>query len=139
MKINDEYPINDPNRYIPDFDNVSITGSDNGCKQGVNRICDVIYSISNKVNSLDDLIADEISNAELRGRKDGFKIGFIKGFDVGNSNIKIKNIDYDSIKKFSEWCYINGIDFSYMMKSTDDTKFTTRVINKFKKDIENDE
>lgn len=36
-----------------------------------------------------------------------------------------------AIEEFAEWCYVNGIDFSYMQKATDTEPFCKRVIDKF--------
>ena len=42
-----------------------------------------------------------------------------------------KTIRYDAIKEFADWCYINGIDFSYMRKATDTESYSERVIKRF--------
>ena len=36
-----------------------------------------------------------------------------------------------TIDEFAKWCYVNGIDFSYMAKGTDTEPFCKRVIDKF--------
>lgn len=36
-----------------------------------------------------------------------------------------------AIYEFANWCYMNGIDFSYMMKATDTENFCERVIKRF--------
>lgn len=37
----------------------------------------------------------------------------------------------EAIDEFAKWCYVNGIDFSYMAKGTDTEPFCKRVIDKF--------
>lgn len=37
----------------------------------------------------------------------------------------------ECIEEFADWCYMNGIDFSYMMKATDTEGFCERVIKRF--------
>lgn len=37
----------------------------------------------------------------------------------------------NAIDEFAKWCYVNGIDFSYMAKGTDTESFCKRVIDKF--------
>ena len=36
-----------------------------------------------------------------------------------------------AIDEFAKWCYVNGIDFSYMAKGTDTVPFCKRVVDKF--------
>ena len=71
---------------------------------------------------------------------DFYENGFKEGLDLSNhinkANMDIKNIDLDSIKVFAKWCYINGIDFSYMAKATDKIPFIDRVLNRFKTEME---
>lgn len=71
---------------------------------------------------------------------DFYKNGFKEGLDLSNhinkANMDIKNIDLDSIKVFAKWCYINGIDFSYMAKATDKIPFIDRVLNSFKTEMD---
>lgn len=92
--------------------------------------------ISNKVL---ETIKSEVKNAKIQGCKEGYDKGYDKGFnrglEVGMSDLKVDMIDWDSIKIFAAFCYINGIDFSYMTKAEDKTPFTDRVINKFKESI----
>ena len=99
-------------------------------------ISSTINEITEKVNRLKDQIDFEIRTVSSDSYKDGFNAGFDKGFELGDSSPEIEEIDWDSIKKFAKWCYIHGIDFSYMAKGTDTIPFTERVINKFKEEIE---
>jgi hypothetical protein len=45
-----------------------------------------------------------------------------------------EHILQEAIKDFAEWCYINGIDFSYMAKATDTEPFCTSIIKRFNAD-----
>ena len=40
-------------------------------------------------------------------------------------------IRQSAIKEFASWCYVNGVDFSYMRKGTDTEPFATTVIKRF--------
>lgn len=113
MNIDSRYGIGDPRRYNPS-----------------------INTINKTMESFFDNVTNDILTARESGYADGFKTGFTKGFQLGYSDAEIKDIDYDSIKIFAKWCYVNGIDFSYMAKGTDTEPFTIRVINKFKKEME---
>jgi hypothetical protein len=53
----------------------------------------------------------------------------MQGFGHYEQEIRNKAID-----EFAEWCYMNGIDFSYMAKATDTEPFCKRVIDKFNAD-----
>lgn len=83
-------------------------------------------------HTVERLISDKIV--------DSYKNGFKEGMDLSNHinkvNMDIKNIDLESIKVFAKWCYINGIDFSYMTKATDKIPFIDRVLNRFKTEMD---
>ena len=40
-------------------------------------------------------------------------------------------IKKEAVKDFAKWCYIHGIDFSYMAKATDTEPFCTTVLKKY--------
>lgn len=44
---------------------------------------------------------------------------------------KEQEIRNKAIDEFAKWCYVNGIDFSYMHKATDTEPFCKRVIDRF--------
>lgn len=41
----------------------------------------------------------------------------------------------EAIKEFAKWCYVKGIDFSYMAKATDTEPFVATVIKKYNADM----
>ena len=41
----------------------------------------------------------------------------------------------EAINEFAKWCYVNGIDFSYMAKATDTEPFVATVIKKYNADM----
>jgi len=90
----------------------------------IDNIIEELKSVQNKYES-------DIKRAESDGYRKAFNDGFDKGYKLGSSDCEIENIDWDSIKVFAKWCYINGIDFSYMSKCTDTVPFTERVITRF--------
>lgn len=58
----------------------------------------------------DDFTQDLLNMGYTKGLKDGYE---------------------KAIDEFAKWCYVNGIDFSYMRKATDTESFVTRVVKKF--------
>lgn len=49
--------------------------------------------------------------------------------------LETAQIEHQGIMKFAKWCYVNGIDFSYMAKATDTEPFVVKVINRFNAEI----
>lgn len=92
--------------------------------------------IITQLKNYDSTMNNKIAQSFVDGYKEGFATGFKKAFEVANIEFEVANIDMNSIKVFSEWCYINGIDFSYMAKATDTVPFTERVMKKFKEEID---
>ena len=119
MKEDVKYETNDPRRYNPEF---QTSGTNDPSFEDVVTLLKRIKSHHN----------DAVSQARHDGYKEGFATGFEKAFHLLHSEIDVNNIDWESIKIFSGWCYVNGIDFSYMAKGTDTEPFTERVMNKFK-------
>lgn len=79
--------------------------------------------ITSNIEKLNDEISDEIDNS--------YKKGLLEGLRIDQDLQKINNgLDLKSIKVFAKWCYLNGIDFSYMAKRPGDN-FIERVIEKF--------
>lgn len=95
-----------------------------------------LYNAIDKIKETTDDITDTIYRESF---SNGYNAGFNKGFEVGSSNLSIDYLDWNSIKIFAAFCYINGIDFSYMAKPTDTVPFVDRVVNKFKDSIEKED
>ena len=158
MKENTQYNTGDPRRYDPEF-NEFYKGSEipqnnqNGLfsnriniKSDSNRLNETSQSPSKLDRDIDKIIDmlhsvnyehdEAIREANHQGYRIGFNAGFQKADEIYNINCDFKDIDWESIQKFAKFCYIYGIDFSYMAKGTDTIPFTERVINKFKEEIE---
>ena len=105
----------------------------------VNHLKTNLDNIQKELNTIRYKIESNDKDQYFKGYKEGFETGCAKAIEVYNAIDDIKNIDMESIRLFSSWCYINGIDFSYMAKSTDKIPFTEKVIKRFKEDIEKDQ
>ena len=60
--------------------------------------------------------------------KNGDEIAEVSVIELENMFEEIKS---NAIEEFAKWCYVNGIDFSYMHKATDTEPFCKRVIDRF--------
>lgn len=45
-----------------------------------------------------------------------------------------ESIRKEAVEDFAKWCYINGIDFSYMHKATDAEPFCKRVLKRYEEE-----
>ena len=97
----------------------------------IDKIIDMLHSVNHEHD-------ESIREANHQGYRIGFNAGFQKADEIYNINCDFKDIDWKSIQKFVKFCYIYGIDFSYMAKSTDTQPFTTTVINRFKEYLESE-
>lgn len=83
----------------------------------------------------------KISDANDKGYHKGFEDGLKKGTELASIDLDTTDPDVDidlrTIKIFASWCYIHGIDFSYMAKATDRESFEERVIKRFIQDLKN--
>ena len=86
-----------------------------------------------------NMIKSYINEAYDDGYEKGFEQGILRGSELTLEEMDIDNLDMDSIRVFAAFCYVNGIDFSYMGKSDDLLPFTERVIIKFKECIANND
>lgn len=96
---------------------------------------DEIDKIIDNLKTLKEHHRFDLVSEKEASYKEGFNNGFKQSRDIERSNCDVKNIDWESIKIFAGWCYINGIDFSYMAKGTDTIPFTERVVKRFEQDM----
>ena len=160
MKENTQYNTEDPRRYDPEFielykgseipwnnqnglfsNRINIKSDSNRLNESnqipskfdrdIDKIIDMLHSVNHEHDTA-------IREANHQGYKIGFNAGFQKADEIYNINCDFKDIDWKSIQKFAKFCYIYGIDFSYMAKSTDTQPFITTVINRFKEYLESE-
>lgn len=48
--------------------------------------------------------------------------------------VQAESIRKEAVEDFAKWCYINGIDFSYMHKATDTEPFCKRVLKRYEEE-----
>lgn len=98
-----------------------------------------LKDIIDELKDIDQKYQDEINNvyhaSYSQGHKDGVKFGTKIKEDLKELQQTDSKLDYNSIRIFAAWCYICGIDFSYMSKANETKPFIDRVIEKFEAEV----
>lgn len=90
-----------------------------------------INNIKNELTNINDFVNSKLRNSYDEGYNAGLKTGYEEVITTLKNDNNIPEIDMTSIKIFASWCYVNGIDFSYMAKATDTEHYTNKVIRNF--------
>lgn len=83
-------------------------------------------SINEQIDVLKRNVEKEIKESYDKGYIDGV----LKCHALDGIKTPLDNSEYRVIKDFAKWCYVHGIDFSYMSSGYD----VERVLDKYEED-----
>lgn len=88
---------------------------------------------------MSDLISRSALIESIEEEAETRLLGYESGISLGEMKEWVENQPtVEAINEFAKWCYLHGIDFSYMTKGTDTESFCTTVIKKFNADMRGD-
>lgn len=86
------------------------------------------------INKLIDELKAKTNKAIEESYDKGFIDGVLKCHALDGIRTPLDSTEYKIIKEFAGWCYIHGIDFSYMSKGNEPKPFVERVLEEYEKD-----
>lgn len=87
-------------------------------------------SINEQIDVLKRNVEKEIKESYDKGYIDGI----LKCHALDGVKTPLDNVEYRAIKDFAKWCYVHGIDFSYMSSGHEAKPFVERVLDKYEED-----
>lgn len=85
-----------------------------------------------KVNDVISILKVETNRAIKESYEKGYIDGVVKCHALDGIKTPLNNEEYKTIKDFAVWCYVNGIDFSYMGSSA--RTFVEKTLERYEKD-----
>ena len=76
-----------------------------------------------KVNEVISILKVEANRALKESYDKGYIDGVLKCHALDGIKTPLNNDEYKAIKDFAAWCYVHGIDFSYLSKV-----FSTKIL-----------
>lgn len=85
-----------------------------------------------KVNEVISILKVEANRALKESYDKGYIDGVLKCHALDRIKTPLNNDEYKAIKDFAAWCYVHGIDFSYMGSSA--RIFVEKTLERYEKD-----